>query len=406
MTIRLTAAQQTQILTDGVRRIMRALRDGGGEARIVGGAVRDVLLERTPGDIDLATNLTPQAVMEILPRSAVKVVATGLAHGTVTAVVDHVGHEITTLRRDVDTDGRHAHVAFTDDWREDAARRDFTMNALYADADGVIYDYFDGITDARAGRVRFIGVATDRIREDVLRILRYFRFFAWFGQGAPDAEALTACRELSPLMPRLSAERVARETIKLLSAPNPHMAWGLLLDAGAASGFMPQANDLARLDLLVTQERAHAVAPDGIVRLAALLPDAPAAAAIAARLKLSRRDGERLVAIAGLPADLQASGLDDKSIRRHLYRHGVDAVAAALLLLRAEIGPALRCVASWENPTFPLSGQDIVALGVPAGPLVGVLLKYIENWWIEGDFRADRAACLAQARAHESRKNP
>jgi poly(A) polymerase len=344
--------------------------------------------------------------MELLPRSAVKVVATGLAHGTVTAVVDHVGHEITTLRRDIDTDGRHAHVAFTDDWREDAARRDFTMNALYADSEGVIYDYFDGISDARAGRVRFIGAAADRIREDVLRILRYFRFFAWFGQGAPDAEALTACRELSSLMSRLSAERVARETIKLLSAPDPRAAWRLLLDAGAAADFMPQANDLSRLDTLLGQEQRHAIAPDGIVRLAALLPDASAAAAVAARLKLSRRDTDRLTAIAGLPADLQASGLDDKSIRRHLYRHGVDAVAAALLLLRAEIGPALRCVASWENPTFPLSGQDIVALGIPAGPLVGVLLKYIENWWIEGDFRADRATCLAQAREHESRKNP
>lgn len=405
MTHSLTDAQKNLILTDGVRRIMQAIRAAGGEARIVGGAVRDVLLQRAPGDIDLATTLTPQAMMDVLPRHAVKVVATGLAHGTVTAVVDHVGYEITTLRRDVDTDGRHAHVAFTDDWREDAARRDFTMNALYADIDGVVYDYFDGIADARAGQVRFIGVAADRIKEDVLRILRYFRFLAWFGQGTPNAEALAACRELSPLMPRLSAERVARETVKLLTAPRPQAAWRMLMESGATAPFMAEADHLVRLEILINQETRNAVQPDGIVRLASLLPDGASATAVAARLKLSRKDGERLAAVAGLPPLLHRN-LSAVALRRACYDHGCDNVRAALLLLPEDIAAALQTAQAWENPTFPLQGQDLLALGMTPGPEVGNLLKQIETYWIDSDFKADRVACLAQAKLLKNGKNP
>jgi poly(A) polymerase len=342
--------------------------------------------------------------MEILARQGVKTVPTGLAHGTVTAVVDHAGYEITTLRRDVATDGRHAQVAFTDDWRADAARRDFTFNALYLDAEGRLYDYFGGADDAASGHVRFIGDARARIAEDVLRILRFFRFYAWFGKGGADAEGLAACRELAHLMPRLSAERVARETLKLLAAENPLPAWSLMCESGVAASFMPEARDLGRLQALLENEKRHREKPSALLRFAALLPeDEAVAASVAARLRLSRRDGEALGALAKLPGLLRGVS-DAAGLRRLLYVYGAENCRAAAFLAGVRIAESLAVIGAWENPVFPLKGEDLVKRGVAAGPRVGEILRELEKEWIDGDFRAGREACLAWISRHV--KNP
>ena len=399
MTQALSSAQQTQIVTPAVLRIMNALRDAGGEARIVGGAVRDVLLGRKVGDIDLAANMPPEQVMEILKKQRIKTVPTGLAHGTITAVVDHVGYEITTLRRDVETDGRHAQVAFTDDWREDAGRRDFTLNALYVDAAGQLYDTFGSIEDAQAGHVRFIGDAQARIREDVLRILRFFRFTAWFGTGDADATGLAACAELASLIPRLSVERIAREVLKLLAAENPVAVWQLMNTSGVTPYFLEEAKDTARLQALVDNEKQHNEPPDALVRLAALLPQEEAVVAkIAARLKLSKRESERLCILAKLPAFLAHTVL-----RRAVYIYGTENCRAAVFLVGKDIAAALPVIAAWENPVFPIKGEDIVKQGIPASPRIGEILRTVEEWWITGDFRAGRAACLDYARVCASK---
>ncbi len=395
MTNILDKTQADQILTPPVRRIMQALAVAG-EARVVGGAVRDALLKGKIGDIDLATTLPPERVMELLAGQGIKTVPTGLAHGTVTAVIDHIGYEITSLRRDVETDGRHAQVAFTNDWRIDAARRDFTFNALYLDADGKIYDFFGGGEDAQKGHIRFIGDAQTRIREDVLRILRFFRFTAFLGKGEPDGAALAACRELAALIPRLSAERVMREVIRLLSAPNPCVAWQLMDECGVTQQVLPEAASLSSLQTLLKNETANHEPPAALTRLAALLPpDAVVADTIATRLKFSNRDNDRLCAIVKATQNLR-----DQPLRPVIYAYGVDAVRAAIFLYGKNISESLAILAAWEKPVFPIRGEDIIASGVPAGAQIGTILRAVEKWWIEGDFRAGREGCLTQVEQH------
>jgi poly(A) polymerase len=400
VTTTLDKKQLSQILTPNVRRIMTVLNTAG-ETRVVGGVVRDVLRARKTGDIDLATTLPPERVMEILTPLGFKTVPTGLEFGTVTAVTDHIGFEITTLRRDVETDGRHATVAFTDDWRADAARRDFTFNALYVDSDGHLYDYFGGAEDAKSGHVRFIGDAQARIREDILRILRFFRFYALFGLGDADADAVAACNELADLIPSLSAERIAREIKKLLTAENPLPAWHLMTDCDVTSRFLPEATDLARLQKLLDAEQEHSAPTSEWVRLAALLPqDENIAAAVATRLKLSKHTLETLRVLAKLPALLHGN-LAPAALRRLIYKYGADDCRAAVLLGGEKIAPALATLAAWESPVFPVKGEDIVKLGIPAGPRVGKILRAAEEWWIASDFRADRAAVLEQVHSHK-----
>ncbi len=396
MTQPLDKEQRAQILTPAVQRLQTSLREGG-EARVVGGAVRDVLVGRKVGDIDLATTLPPNRVMEILAKASIKTAPTGLAHGTITAIIDHVGYEITTLRRDIETDGRHAQVAFTDDWREDAARRDFTMNALYVDAEGLLYDYYNGEEDAKAGRVRFIGDARARIREDVLRILRFFRFTAFFGKEEPDADSLSACCELAPLIPHLSAERIAHEVAKLLTAENPLPAWRLIVEGGITQHCLPEATDLAHLQTLLETEKRHNTPPSAWVRLGALLPpDEAIAASVAARLKLSKRDTETLRVLAVLPSLLRGN-IAPATLRNMIYDYGTELCCAAALLNGENVTEAFATIDAWENPVFPIKGEDIVKQGIPAGPRIGESLRAVETWWRETDFRADRAACLAQA---------
>jgi poly(A) polymerase len=370
-----------------VQALLAALARGGIGARFVGGCVRNTVLGQPVDDIDIAVDKPPQTVMRTLEAADLKVVPTGLRHGTVTAIVKGRPFELTTLRRDLETDGRRAVVAFTDDWRADAERRDFTFNALYADPDGTIWDPFDGRADLVAGRVRFIGDADQRIAEDRLRVLRFFRFHAWFGRPPLDSAGFDACRRNAGSLSALSAERVAKELLRLLAAPAPADALAAMAEAGALDHWLPEYAGAARLKALVAREEA----PDPLRRLAAIVSPS-AATAVARRLKLSTQEALRLQLMLepAVPGDLE-------NHRVALYRLGTRLFIDRVLL----DGPrdwqaALALARRWTPPELPISGADALALGLEPGPKVGALLEAVERWWIAGDFSADRAACLAE----------
>ena len=357
------------------------------EARIVGGAVRDALAHRPVADIDLASPLPPDAVMARLRAAGLKAVPTGIAHGTVTAVADHRGFEITTLRRDIETDGRHAVVAFTDDWRADAARRDFTINAMSMTRDGAVFDYFGGAADLGAGLVRFVGDAATRIAEAYLRILRFFRFHARYGTAPPDAAATAAIAQGVPGLARLSAERVWGELKRILAAPAPCAAIALMDRLGVLRATVPQGTSLAGLQALVARDAPA----DPVLRLAALLDGD--AAAVADRLRLSGEERDRLLTLRG-GAALGPHATDDD-----LRRARAGAPAALLIgrawLAHGDAGLIAR-LAAMPAPVFPLRGRDLAAAGVPAGAAMGALLRDLRDWWLQGGCRADAAACRAE----------
>lgn len=404
---------QPWMSTAQTRAVFDALSAAGGEARFVGGCVRDALLGRPVKDIDIATDLPPQAVMAALRAAGLKAVPTGISHGTVTAVSGGRPYEITTLRRDVETDGRRARVAFTDDWEEDAARRDFTFNALSLTPEGALHDPFDGSADLRAGRVRFVGDPKARIGEDVLRLLRFFRFYAHYGRGALDPAGLAACREMAPQLSSLSAERVQAELLKLLDAPDPAFVLAEMRAAGVLDVILPEATALDRLDRLVqveTDAGAHReldIAPDPVRRLGAVLQvDAAGADMIAERLRLSNAARSRLVRMAG-PPGIAPRPDDPVANRRALFELGRQAFVDRVLMqwaeqavrgVPADWSAALGLAENWTPPQFPLSGRDVRRLGVPAGPKVGRLLEEVERWWVAQDFRPDRDACLERLR--------
>ncbi|HEY4133748.1 MAG TPA: CCA tRNA nucleotidyltransferase [Alphaproteobacteria bacterium] len=401
------------------RAVMAALAASGATARFVGGCVRDALLRRAVGDIDIATDAAPDAVIAALEKAKIRAIPTGLAHGTVTAVVaDATGEkhqfEITTLRRDVETDGRHARVAFTDDWAADAARRDFTMNALFLDMDGRLYDPCGGLDDAKRGRVRFVGDPALRLEEDVLRLLRYFRFFAHYDRAPADAAALAACRAAAPQLPGLSGERVRQELLKLLAAPDPGPAVKLMAEAGAFAHLLPEATAVARLAALPALERREGARRDPLRRLAALIEvHAAGAEQVAARLRLSNMEKTRLTALAAPELPVMA-GLSGGLLNRVLHRLGGPLMRDLALLAWADDaanGQAddqtaddqayVRLIAAadcWRPRVFPLTGQDALAFGLPPGPAVGRALAAAEDWWIERGFAPDRDACLAYLR--------
>ena len=381
---------QPWLESQATRAVMRALEATGGAgcARFVGGCVRNSLLGQPVDDIDIATRLRPEQTMAALKAAGLKAVPTGVEHGTVTGVSERRPYEITTLRRDVETDGRRAVVAFTEDWAEDAARRDFRLNALYADAAGTVFDPTGGgLEDAAAGRIVFVGEAETRIREDYLRILRFFRFYAWYGRGEPDAVGLAACAALKGGMAQLSAERVSKEVLKLLAAPDPRAAVRAMAETGVLAQVLPQSQPLALFEAMCD------LTDDPVMRLSALLPaDAGAVTEIAGGLRLSNAVRDRLAAaVADGPA--VSPMMSDAEARAAIYRLGPRAFEDRLM--RAEAagrgdGGRLRALAAdWTPHKMPVGGRDLARLGLKPGPETGRVLKAFEDGWIADDFPAE-----------------
>jgi poly(A) polymerase len=383
-----------------MKTLLAALGAPDGDTRYVGGCVRDTLLGLPVSDVDLATRLQPPEVMERLGKARIKAVPTGLAHGTVTAVVAGQPVEVTTLRRDVATDGRRATIAYTDDWREDAARRDFTINALLADPATLdVVDYFGGEADLAARRVRFIGDPLVRIAEDHLRILRFFRFFARFGIGEPDRDALEACAARANDLMALSRERIADELTKLLALPDPVAAVRLMVERGILKPVLPEIgpDGVERLARLALRESEAGASANPLRRLAALLPaDPDQAAAVAARLRLSNRSAKRVTSAAARdpgdprPAEVLAYAIGaEEAVDRILLGEGDPAATAAL--------------AGWQRPRLRIGGGEIIAMGLAPGPVVARTLQAIESEWAEAGFPAEAPAQRAIARRHVDR---
>jgi poly(A) polymerase len=394
-------------------RLFDTLKAGGAEIRFVGGCVRDAVLGRPVTDIDLATDAEPARVLELLGEKMIRAVPTGIDHGTITAIPDRRPFEITTLRNDVETDGRRAQVGFTKDWAADAARRDFTINALSADPDGSIYDYVGGLADLRAGRVRFIGTAEDRIAEDYLRILRFFRFYAGYASTGPDAEALEACREASSKVEDLSGERVWQELSRILNVADPGRVFRLMEDARVLRLLLPVGRSPDRLQALAALEDMVRVPPEAIRRLTALIqPNRQEASQIATRLRLPRAETARLDELSASRGGSSA-GMPDLALRRALYALGRDVFRDLILLDWADQivrAPAVAATniedwkqtwdatSAWTPPEFPLTGEDVMAAGVEEGPDVGEILDEIEEWWVAQAFRPGREECLERLR--------
>ena len=379
---------QPWMTAPATRKLMAALS----KARFVGGAVRNTLLGRKVDDVDVATPLLPGEVEHRLMKAGIQAVHTGIEHGTITAVVDGKPFEVTTLRRDVETDGRHAVVAFTTDWEKDAQRRDFTMNALYAAEDGEVFDYVGGLEDLKAGRVRFVGDAVRRIREDFLRILRLFRFHAWYGEGGIELAALQATAVEKAGLALLSGERIAKEMLRLLEAPNPVPVLRAMSGYEILPLILPGEADVDLLENLIAIDARHSFVPDGLLRLALLIPRQTDS--VADRWKLSNAQRERLADIAESDEKLTPA-LPVREAHKLLYRVGPRRFKDRLFLAwatapAAEGWPALLAEADkWQRPRFALTGADVMKAGVPEGPKVGAVLTEVEAWWIDNDFPQD-----------------
>ena len=389
------------------RRVVAALSARGQTVRFVGGCVRDAILGRRIKDIDLATPDDPNTVTDLLNAGGIATIPTGIAHGTVTAVANDRHFEITSLRRDIETDGRHARVEFTDDWTADAKRRDFTINALYCDPDGAVYDPVEGRADLANGRIRFVGIPEERIREDFLRILRFFRFFAWYGRTAPDRAAFEACALLAPGMSALAGERIATELLRLLGAPEPATVFALMVQRNILDAVTPALRNIDRLRSLCAFEDAAGLA-DPLRRISALFAGADdSMAATCDRLHLSAQQRGRLTRNLEAPGRLTINP-DKRSARAALYELGPEAFSDLLLLAFADGGDIgrdaesardlLAYAASWPIPSLPISGQDLLDLGFQEGPEFGEQLRALERLWVDDDFAPDRTALLALAK--------
>ncbi len=373
--------------------ILTALAD----ARIVGGAVRDTLLCRPVTDIDIATPESPEQVTAALEGAGLRVLPTGLSHGTVTALGPVRSYEITTLRQDIETDGRHAEVAFTTSWQADASRRDFTLNALSLTRSGAVFDYYGGLPDLIAGRLRFVGRPEQRIAEDRLRALRYFRFFAFFARLPPDAPTFAALAAAATELDNLSAERVWSELKRLLAAPDPRAALALMHRAGVLRALLPEARDLPALASLA----ALAAPPDPLLRLAALISGAPASKDLpglfASRFRLSAAESRTLVRL--LSGPIPPVTADPAALRRLLAEEPAESLIARTLLAGiggAEGGRLRARLATTPRPVFPLAGRDALVLGMAPGEAVGRALAAVRAWWLAGGCVADATACRAE----------
>lgn len=392
--------------TKAVIAALDAVRPGA--SRFVGGCVRNTLIGQPVDDIDIATQLLPEAVIAAAKAAGLAAVPTGIEHGTITVICNHRPYEVTTLRRDVTTDGRRATVAFTEDWNEDAQRRDFRLNALYADADGTVHDLTGGgVEDAKAGRIIFIGDAETRLREDYLRILRFFRFSAWYGAGALDARGLAACAALKDGLKTLSAERVWKELKKLCAAPKPTLALKAMDHAGIFALAAPQATDLSRALRLIAIDDEYLLQPDGLLRIAALFRDEAVARTFARDMKASNDERGRLVAALGRTPRI-VSYMSMREVRRGLYLLGAQTFVDRARLAWAEgtgvrTGPQWRALLAlaggWIRPHLDLTGDEVVAAGVPPGPKVGAVMREVEAWWIDADFPDDKLSIVERLKA-------
>jgi len=384
--------------------LLNLLNSDGQNARMVGGCVRDALLGREIMDIDIACSLAPEDAMTRLEKAGVKVIPTGLKHGTITAVIEKASFEVTTLRRDVQTDGRHADVAFTDDWLIDAERRDFTFNALYLDRDGSLYDPCDGLRDVAARRVRFIGDPDQRIEEDALRILRFFRFAAQFGQGELDIKGLEACINNKRLIENLSGERLAQEFFKILKAENLLPIIKLMHEKGILAKIIPKSENLQNLTGYVHLEESLGRC-NILARLSNLLPkDSDAADDISRHLKLSSKQAKILKNYTAHDIGLRAD-MAQKDIRRSIYLSGRDIFIFALLQYWARANQdvnhegwrkILAYAENWPIPTFPVQGKDLMARGLKSGRAMGEQLRALEQEWVQSDFQLTREDMLGK----------
>jgi poly(A) polymerase len=400
-----------------LQRLLSVLSQDGEEARVAGGAVRNTLLGQPVTDIDIATTTLPGETAERARAAGFKTVPTGIEHGTVTVVAAGRPYEVTTLRDDIETDGRHAKVRFGRDWRRDAERRDFTINALYAAADGAVVDLVGGIADLDSRTIRFIGTAEARIREDFLRILRFFRFFAWYGTGRPDAEALRACARLKDGLDQLSAERVWMELKKLMAAPDPSRALLWMRQTGVLTRILPESEKWG-IDLIHPLTKAETDLgwpPDPLLRLEALVPpDAARTEVLAERLRLSSAEAARLKLWAKAMSVTPTT--TESALARILYegdRQAVlDRLRLALAMARAKAvsddkamieagghSRLIRFTEKWEKPAFPVTGGDLAAVGFRPGPKLGAALKKLEGEWIASGFSLDHTALLDRAAA-------
>jgi poly(A) polymerase len=393
----------------GTRAVVDALAKArAGASRFVGGCVRNAVMGLPVDDIDLATQLTPDEVTKAAEAARLAAIPTGIEHGTITIVSAHKPYEVTTLRRDVETDGRRAVVAFTEDWAEDAMRRDFRLNALYADPDGTVHDPTGGgVEDAKAGRVIFIGDAEARIREDYLRILRFFRFNAWYGKGPLDVAGLDACVRLAGGLSGLSVERIWKETKKLYAARDPRIALGAMEETGVRKLALPELSRIERALSLIGVECDLLIPFDEMTRIAAGLADVAAARAIAKRLKVSNEERDRLLAALGAEPRI-VSFMSAREMRRAVYRLGHQTFDDRARLAWAEVGQGktaahwralLEMAKTWPRPKLPLTGDEVIAAGAPAGPQVGAVLREVEAWWIDADFPDDKLAVVERLKA-------
>ena len=400
-----------------IRSVIDAIEAGGGGIRFVGGCVRDALLHNEIKDVDLATTERPERVIKLLENAGLKAIPTGIEHGTVTAVSGTQTYQITTLRRDVKTDGRRAEVDFTDDWKEDAGRRDFTFNTMSATPDGMVYDYFNGLQDLVNRRIHFVGNVEERILEDHLRILRYFRFIAVLGMRIDDQYAYQKCIQHAPLLTKLSGERIRDELFKMLLSENKYDAIGLMISSGVASHFLPEATSPTRLKRLMWLETSAikfgSVGMDPVRRLASVVEtDAAGAHKIAARLRLSNAQRDHLITLVDPPWQATWEILDD-DLRALLYRLEPTRVIDLCLLEWASVLTnmprlprehseawmrVIDTADAWIAVNFPIGGRDALDLGLAEGPLITEVLKHVEDWWTSGGCRADRDTCLRKLR--------
>lgn len=386
-------AAEPWLRSRALQALFRVIKAAGGEARVAGGAVRNALMGLPVTEVDVATTLTPERVTEACTAAGMHVHPTGIEHGTVTVVSQKQAYEVTTLRHDVETFGRHATVEYTDDWQADAQRRDFTMNAMYCDASGTVYDFTEGYRDILRQRIMFVGAAEQRIKEDYLRILRFFRFHARFGTGAPDADGLKACSALASGMDQLSAERIRQEMLKLLEAPGAVETLKIMAAQGVLGHCLPYTEEWGVIDRLP---------PDGILRLGVLAREP---LAMKERWKLSNDEAERLEALMGFTPPTPA--LREREQRIVLYQTGAETWRDLVRLAWARSGAAmddrawkrlLRLPERWTVPKFPVTGRDLLDKGLNPGPEIGVTLRRLEDWWVASDFTATKDDLLARAR--------